>query len=295
VAEFFGVITGRDYIHLSERYVPFWDLLDTQPHGWLTSLANIKKDIPHSKVNIFDCGAWSYRNIETPKLKNKIVTPEWAVEQYRKYARERDIVVAPDHMLIPDVDIDARKEFNRTNAERFIELVDSCFSPMGVIHGRTIDERIESVDYLLSLGYRHFAIGGVAANPKRKNEVRLIVDSVVSHIGTSAWVHVFGLSSPEYARMFTELGVSSFDGSSYFKKAFTAGIFHWLDDKCSLVSFSAEKDGVPTAPACDCCACRTLREHGEDTRLFGNSKRNIGRAAHNLNMLMIAQRETVAR
>lgn len=63
---YFAAITGRDYVKINEEKIPFWDLLDNQPDGWLTSITNIKTGIPESSKRIFDCGAWTYRNEQTP-------------------------------------------------------------------------------------------------------------------------------------------------------------------------------------------------------------------------------------
>ena len=45
-----------------------------------------------------------------------------------------------------------------------------------------------------------------------------------------------------------------------------------------------------TAPECYCKACFKLRYQGIDTRAYGSNENNMGRAAHNMNKLMEAQK-----
>lgn len=49
------------------------------------------------------------------------------------------------------------------------------------------------------------------------------------------------------------------------------------------------------APECHCRACTLLREDGVDTRTYGSNETNMGRAAHNMNMLMRAQKAAIQR
>jgi queuine/archaeosine tRNA-ribosyltransferase len=106
-------------------------------------------------------------------------------------------------------------------------------------------------------------------------------------------LHVLGLSSPEYARQWNQIGVQSFDGSSHFKQAFTGGAFYTCEG-AKLIKHQAARPGNIedlgiVAPECHCRACTVLREVGIDTRSYGSNENNMGRAAHNLNMLMLSQ------
>ena len=81
---YFAAITGRDYIKHNGKKTPFWDLLDNQPSGWLTSIVDIKAGLPSGSLKMFDCGAWTYRDEEIPILKGREVTPEYAYDEYKK-------------------------------------------------------------------------------------------------------------------------------------------------------------------------------------------------------------------
>ena len=283
MTKYLGVIGNRDHIKIGGEKRPYWEFLDSQPCGWLTSLVYARQDLPDTDFLVVDCGAWSYRLDEVPAIDGESV--------WQRYARfpEKSIVVAPDHMLIPGVDADARKEWNAAQAKLFLKHHDKRFVPMAVVHGRSIDERVESALFLAKLGYEHIAIGGIAAQASRKALAMAAVAAVRS-VTQGRWLHVLGLSSPEYLRQMIEIGVDSCDGSSHFKQAFTGGAY-FTQEGTRLVKHQAGRPGEPVnivADPCDCLACRRLSNEGIDTRSYGSNEHNMGRAAHNQNMLMRA-------
>lgn len=284
MTDYFGVIGNRDYIKLRGDKRPFWEFLDEQPAGWLTSLVYHRKDLPEGKRFIFDCGAWSYRLDDEPDI-----TASSAHEEYLETAPPGSILIAPDHMLIEGVDLDWRREWNLRQARDFLTICHKLYTPMATIHGMDLAERIAHARELVDVGYRHLALGGLAA---RASQRKLVVEWVASvrKVVPDVYLHVLGLTSPSYMRMWTDLGVQSADGSSHFKQAFTGGAF-FTQDNDKLTKHQAARVGeVVTAPACECTACRLLREDGIDTRTYGSNENNMGRAAHNLNMLMRAQK-----
>lgn len=288
---YFGVVGNRDFIKLRGEKRPFWEFLDEQPAGWLTSLAYHRDDVPRDRPRIKDCGAWSYKAEETPRLGRQEVTPAWALAQYRADAAPGDMVIAPDHMLIPGLgDLNARRRFNRESAAEFIGLDRwDVLRPMAGVHGETIEERLETAAELVRLGYRHLALGGLAGQAG-KRAMCVDVVAAVRRAFPGVWLHVLGLSAPAFAVAWAELGVDSFDGASHFKQAFTAGKFYQAGG-AELRHYPAARDGQePTAPLCDCRACALLRADGVDTRRYGSNETNMGRAAHNLNHLMRALR-----
>jgi len=290
MTDYYGVIGNRDYIKYQGDKRPFWEFLDHQPDGWLTSLVYAREDLPTGKRMIFDCGAWSYRNEDVPKIGKNLVTPEWIFEQYQQKASSNDFVIAPDHMLIPGVDLDGRREFNTWSATEFLKSVSGTqFSPMATVHGDNLPERIQTAQQYVSLGYNSLALGGLAARASQK---ALLLDTVweIRKAIPNVWLHVLGLSSPDYAAAWHEFGIQSFDGSSHFKQAFTAGAFFTIAENGHLKKWKAARPGEEiTAPICNCLACSKLRSEGIDTRSYGSNETNMGRAAHNMNMLMQAQ------
>lgn len=75
---YFGVVGNRDYIKKYGEKRPFWEYLDQQPDGWLTSLTYRRKDLPEGKPMIYDCGAWSYKDHEIPPVDSKQVASDYA-------------------------------------------------------------------------------------------------------------------------------------------------------------------------------------------------------------------------
>jgi tRNA-guanine family transglycosylase len=207
------------------------------------------------------------------------------------------MVIAPDHMLIPGVDCAARRKINLANAKKFIVICPKNFKPMATAHGETIAERVKAAVALRDMGYRYIALGGLAAQAARKQMAVQIVRDIRKAV-PKVHLHVLGLSSPEYARQWNRIGVQSFDGSSHFKQAFTGGAFYTCEG-AKLVKHQAARPGNAedlgiVAPKCHCLACVKLRKEGVDTRSFGSNEHNMGRAAHNMNMLMLAQQKAMS-
>ena len=286
MTQYHAVIGNREYIKINGDRRPFWEFLDSQPDGWLCSLTYCRNMVlpPDSRPFIFDCGAWSYRTEDVPPI-----TPSSALEQYREHAPEHAALIAPDHMLIKGCNVDARTRYNLDSAEKFLRLC-TDHVPMATVHGMDVDARIESAKHLVQMGYRHLALGGMAARAAQK---KLMIETVrqVREAVPSVRLHVLGLSSPEYMQAFHRLHVDSVDGSSHFKQAFTAGTFY-EQSGTRLIKHKAGRETVPdTIPPCDCRACNTMRSQGIDTRTYGSNENNMGRAAHNANMLMRAHQE----
>jgi hypothetical protein len=296
--KYFGVVGERDYIKIEGERVPFWKFLDFHPDGWLTSLAYHRDDIPTTGIQMWDCGAWSYRKKSTEKIKEEGVSAEWALEEYADYAADGAFVVAPDHMLIPEADdLDERRKFNRETAENFLPLArKEGFRPVAAIHGMDLDERVAHSQELLDMGYEALALGGLAA---RASDTRRAIEAVeqIRDETRGAWLHILGLSSPPYLEAWDRIGVDSCDGASHFTRAFKAGDYY-VQKNGELVQLKAArvdretKEPTEEVPdyRCECQACRILRGYGIDTRTYGSNENNMGRAAHNLNMLMRAHR-----
>jgi hypothetical protein len=289
-SKYYAVIGNRDYIKYQGEKRPYWEFLDEQPDGYLSSIVYARKDCPQSPM-IWDCGAWSYKDKLAPTFGKYLLTPGYALfEQYAKLARPGDMVIAPDHMLIDGVDLDHRREINRTYARDFILLCHKMpYIPMAAAHGMDLNERVESTKYLAGLGYNHIAIGGVAARAAQKTHVVEMITEIRKS-APNIWLHVLGLSSPPYAKVWNQIGINSYDGSSHFKQAFTGGAFFTIENGKLKKHCAARPDEEITAPKCTCTACSKLMEESIDTREYGSNENNMGRAAHNQNMLMKAQK-----
>lgn len=301
MTKYYGVIGNRDHIKIDGEKRPFWEFLDRQPDGFLSSLAYMP--IPFGMPEgpkIADCGAWSYKAESIPKLGKNLVTPEWTIQEYQKYFSPGDLVVAPDHMLIPleGVDLDDRRKFNLESAKAFLPLALAAgFRPMATVHGMDLEERLQHLESLIGMGYTAISFGGMAARASQKRHLLEMIQAMsdrARELRPDIWIHVLGLSSPDYFAAFESMGIDSCDGSSHFKQAFTAGAFFQVENG-KLKKYQAGRQGEKIlAPLCNCKACSKLRAQGIDTRQYGSNENNMGRAAHNLNMLMQAQAIAVA-
>lgn len=292
ISKYFGVLGNRDHIKLHGKKRPIWEFLDRQPDGWLSSLVYAVKEIPPENPKmIWDCGAWSYRLQDEPTY-----SPEECLNLYRKFAYPQNILIAPDHMIIPGCNSKSRRKINLINADEFLFRIDPWYKPMATIHGESIEERIEVAHQLHKMGYQYLALGGMAAQASRRVLMIEIAKSIRKEL-PDVYLHVLGLSSPDYARQWSKIGINSFDGSSHFKQAFTGGTF-FIRKGCKLIKHQAIRPGNTEyagelTPSCDCKACLLLREDGIDTRSYGSNESNMGRACHNMNMLMMAQQEAM--
>lgn len=286
--KYYGVIGNRDHIKIKGEKRPYWEFLDEQPDGWLSSLTYHREDLPEGKPMIMDCGAWSYKHKDIPPVDAESVIPE-----YTRLVGPGSLLIAPDHMLIDGVDHAVRREWNREQAQRFLKTCPDDYLPMACIHGQTLEERLEHAEELIGYGYKHLSVGGVAARASQKKTVIEIVTEL-RKASPGIWLHVLGLSSPAYVREWRKLGIESCDGSSHFKQAFTGGAFFTEEDG-KLTKHQAVRPGESAdhLPVCNCIACSKLRDEGIDTRSYGSNENNMGRAAHNQNMLMRAQRPKI--
>ncbi|HKA75324.1 MAG TPA: hypothetical protein VKE26_26210 [Xanthobacteraceae bacterium] len=288
---FFAVLGNRDHIKVDGARRPFHEFLDRQPDGWLSSLVYVGATVfpADDRPRMLDCGAWSYKHEPIPVWKRQPLHSELAVQAYAPYLRLGDFAIAPDHMLIDGVDAEERQAYNLLAAETFLRAAPPTCRPMAVVHGRDVPERIVMARQFVDLGYQALAIGGIAARAAQPKVIRDIVQSLRQAV-PMVWLHVLGLSSPKYAAWWQAVGIQSFDGSSHFKQAFTAGTFYVHAGAGRLVKHQAGRPGTDVShlPVCLCAACDQLRGLGIDTRLYGSNEHNMGRAAHNLNQLMAA-------
>lgn len=95
---------------------------------------------------------------------------------------------------------------------------------MGVIQGISRDSYVRALHEYLDLGYEYIALGGLV--PRSDAEILEIVAAVRRAIQSrtrgrerNVWLHLFGILRPKLQSAFRDLGVSSFDSASYFRKA----------------------------------------------------------------------------
>jgi len=225
--------------------------------------SGILEEIPVNNFQeIFvDCGAFHYNKLNTPKFLNggfvrsSTTLEEWENRHLSRNSGAHYLVCSPDHIIhsgLTEEQVIARREFTRVSAESFLKLTQNLenFTPIAVVHGRTLDERIIETKFMIELGYRYIAFGGLvplAKNPKMVlhqiaginpiNPGDLTIDAE-SPLGLlkqhGIKTHMFGLNSPDWYRWWKRLRVDSFDGSKLSQEGAANGII-WL------TSFDDEK------------------------------------------------------
>lgn len=285
MVKYAAVVTGQDIINFAGDKIPFWELLDQPPELFLMSIAYYNGVIPKNTRIIFDCGAWTYKENRFPVINGMLLTPFNAYNLYSRISSKGDICIVPDH--IPVMDIKFREAFNERSLRLFMEIHKQndrkTFFPMAVIHGHS-ENILKETDFVLSLGYTHVAIGGLAVRGRHVDENLRKVEIVKSACPDGTYIHALGLSAESYVDGFKRIGINSFDGANHYTRAFSAGIYYGSD----MTHYKVPKLGgdFSTIPSCECKACVNVRSFGQDTRSFGSRVRNLGRAAHNLNIFM---------
>jgi len=175
-----------------------------------------------------DCGAFSYIDQEEP-----VISTEQAMSLYQLYGF--DLGASVDHIPAPVIERDGHRHelsdserrrrirMTRNNAIAFLELHRRrrCqFTPVGVIQALSPRGYATSLRMYYEMGYRHVALGGLV--PKGDAEIVNILEAVGrarAELREAVWLHLFGVFRPRIQQRFRELGVSSFDSATYFRKA----------------------------------------------------------------------------
>jgi len=287
MVEFHCVLGNRDFLKVQDERLPIWRFIDHRQ--WLSSLVylNHRLQRPPDSTFILDCGAWSYKNEALPR---------WSVgeciERYATFAQPGDTITSPDHMVLrgmAEEEEALRVDLTLDNARQFLKLCPVEWSPMAVTHGSTITARIAMTKELLDMGYRTIGIGSVAIRAGNRRFVHSLLEETVRLREQEPFrIHVLGISALSWVPVYGELGIDSYDGSSMFFSAFTAGEFLWHDGSGKLREYKVKQVPVNEIPFCGCLPCRSMRAEGLDTREYGSNERNMGRAVHNINQYLAA-------
>lgn len=228
----------------------------------------------HDQLLFGDCGAFSYvNNFEPP------ITVEQAASVYDLH--EFDLGASVDHIpapfLSPD-ERDRRVELTRKNAEAFLKLhrhLRCRFIPVGVIQGTSPESYASQVLEYAEMGYRHIGIGGLVF--RSDAEIEEIVNRISEarkKVGRPLWIHLFGIFRPRLQPLFRELGVSSFDSASYFRKAWLRSGQNYLGADGNW--YAAVRVPVSSDPRNK----KKLREKGISLDLAQKLERDALRALH---------------
>lgn len=229
---FDGILLSLSHLHLNKGALHRFDNGNGDRVRLRTRLR-----IPKHILLFGDCGAFSYASEPKPPF-----SPEYAAELYHKFGF--DIGASVDHIPLPLITVQnadgskynkilsestryRRMLLTRDNAEKFLSVCkrrNYKFTPLGVIQGIGVKSYIDRLHEYIDMGYKHIAIGGLV--PRSDNKILEILSAAryalqlrTRSSRENIWIHLFGILRPKIQPIFKELGVSSFDSASYFRKA----------------------------------------------------------------------------
>ncbi|OKH30909.1 hypothetical protein NIES2119_30005 [[Phormidium ambiguum] IAM M-71] len=298
--KFFPVLGKSDTLSIAGNKQGIWEFLEpqNQPGGWLISLSNKPTLFPNSVPIFWDCSAIRYSHLNFPQIRNSLITPLFCINQYLSLkAKSGDFITCPDHILLPNSNLEFRRQFNFNSAKQFLLLAKIhlpwCL-PLATIHGLTIEEKVKNAVRLYELGYRMFAIGSLAINASQKQPNITAIQAIRATLPPSCYLHIFGLSSPDYVQAFTQIGINSFDGSSWLRQSFLGFFYEAKNNKLIKHRVPQILSRNLAIPLCHCRICETLRNFGIETRAMGNRVANLGRAIHNLGELIKIHQQIIS-
>jgi len=126
-----------------------------------------------------------------------------------------------------------------------------------IVHGGTyVEMRRESVDYLLSLDFAGYAIGGLSLG-EPKELMHSIVDDTVSLLPEDKPRYLMGVGSPEDLVEGVALGIDMFDSALPTRLARNGALFS-RNRRCNIGNACFKAQETPVDADCDCYTCRNF-------------------------------------
>lgn len=184
--------------------------------------------LPARMKTLGDCGAFSYVDEAEPPIRPADVAAFYEGCRF-------DAGISVDHVILAfrserqaclveeeiQPEWKERQELTLTNAEEFLDLVRSqgcAFEPVGAAQGWSASSYAASVSALQRMGYRRIALGGMV--PLKDHQVMEVLEAVADVRASNTRLHLLGLTRIEHAHQFARFGVTSFDSTSPFRRAF---------------------------------------------------------------------------
>ncbi|MEH7238846.1 tRNA-guanine transglycosylase DpdA [Bacillus sp. JJ1562] len=196
--------------------------------------------IPSGFPILGDCGAYSYKDAYEPPYETDEILDYYEILGF-------DIGVSIDHLILQEhaVDPDERKRrlsITELNAENFIKghyEGNYTFKPSGIAQGWDAQTYVKSVRNLIDMGYQHISLGGLAYSSTE--EIYEILKNIAPILPEYMEVHLFGAARLEPINVFHQLGVTSFDSTSYLRQA-------WMSARNNYFSLDGNKYGAIRVP-----------------------------------------------
>jgi hypothetical protein len=213
-----------------------------------------------------DCGAFAYVEHELPAY-----APNEVVDFYDEAGFTHG--VSPDHIIF-DCDLTNppssaiefatidRYEITLENALEFFKLTqkqDFPFEPMGAVQGWSPKSMAASAKKLVKMGYKYLAIGGLV--PLKVTAIHEVLLHIRKLVPIDINIHLLGFAKADHIHQFLDYGITSFDSTSPFIKAFK-------DQKTNY--YLPKKDG-----GLDYYAAIRIPQAIENTRLVRGMKKGL--------------------
>ncbi len=202
-----------------------------------------------------DCGAFSYVKEEMPPY-----TVDEVLDFYEHGGFDWGVSIdhvilgfrSPSKSTLPGLD-EVPDEW-RQRLEITLDLARRCFlrhkergcsfELLGAAQGWDVESYRRSVAALEDIGYRRIALGGLV--PLKTPDLLALVQAVGETRKKSTEFHLFGISRTEHLEDFTKSGVTSFDSTSAFRKAFkdNRNNYHFYDRNYTAIRIPMV-DGSP--------------------------------------------------
>ncbi|HJQ12913.1 MAG TPA: tRNA-guanine transglycosylase DpdA [Gemmatimonadaceae bacterium] len=182
-----------------------------------------------SLLTMGDCGAFSYVREKKPPF-----TVDEVIDFYEQCGF--DLGVSVDHVILhfdetldetfPGMDVVARECMQRQEItldlaqefKRRHEARKSRFEPVGVAQGWSPKSYAAAVGKLQRMGYKRIALGGMV--PLKTLDILSVLDRVARVRKPGVQLHLLGVTRTEQVEAFDRYGVTSFDTTSPFLRAF---------------------------------------------------------------------------
>ena len=188
-----------------------------------------------------------------------LLTPELAVK-YQELLGS-DIAMVLDECPAHDENFEkTRLSMNRTHlwAKRCLEIHSHADQALfAIIQGGIFPElRRESTEYLSSLDFPGYAIGGLSVG-EPKEVTGEVIDVTVPYLPEDKPRYLMGVGSPEDLFEGVSRGIDMFDCVLPTRVARNGSLFT-DNGRINISNARFSKMGTPVDPECDCYCCRTL-------------------------------------
>ena len=176
-----------------------------------------------------DCGAFAYVAEDTPP---------YSVDEVIDFYDDAgfDLGVSVDHVILGFIDDpesalpglgvgpedwEVRRKITLENAAEFLRRHQArrcSFLPVGAAQGWSPATYADSVAELQRMGYQTIALGGMV--PLKSQQIMLSLDAIQGIRQRATELHLLGVTRLEHLERFTSYGVTSFDSTSPFRRAF---------------------------------------------------------------------------